>query len=407
MPFDPANFRSRFPSLTLEVQGHHAAFFDGPGGSQVPLSVIDAQRDYYLSRNANTHGQFATSRAADETVDEARAASAAFLGAQGPETISFGQNMTTLNFALSRAVGRTLEPGDEVIVTDLEHDANVAPWLSLEERGVVVRSCPVRLEDCTLDMDAMRALIGPKTRHVAIGYASNAVGTVNDVHRVIGWAHAANATVSVDAVHFAPHALIDVTALSCDFLLCSAYKFFGPHVGLLYSRPGALDELPTDRVRPQDPSPPTRIETGTLNHAALAGVTAAIQTIANVGEGDSLRQRISTAFAEIYPYEHRLARRLWQGLADITDLTLYGPPVGDALRAPTIAFRIKDAAPEDVARRLGDEGLFVWDGDFYAVTLIEKLGLSDKGGVVRVGMAPYILMDEVDRLLAAIRKIAK
>ena len=406
MPFDPAAFRSLFPSLDLQVNGRPAAFFDGPGGSQVPLAVIDAQRDYYLTANANTHGQFATSRAADETVERARATSAAFLGAEGPKTISFGQNMTTLNFALARAIGRTLEPGDEVVVTDLDHDANVAPWRSLEERGIVVRSCPVRLQDCTLDMEAMHDLIGEKTRHVAIGYASNAVGTVNDVPAVIGWAHAAGATVSVDAVHFAPHALLDVTSLGCDFLLCSAYKFFGPHIGLLYSRPGALDELPTDRVRPQDPTPPARIETGTLNHAALAGVTAAIETIAAQGEGDSLRQRISAAFAAIYPYEHGLARRLWQGLGEIPVAMRYGPAVSDALRAPTVSFRLEGVSPEMVARTLGDEGFFVWDGDFYATTLIERLSLAAAGGVVRVGMAPYILMDEVERLLEAVRRIA-
>ncbi len=405
MPFDPAAFRSLFPSLDLKVGGRPAAFFDGPGGSQVPLSVIEAQRDYYLRSNANTHGQFATSRAADETVRAARAAAAALLGAAGPETISFGQNMTTLNFLLARAVGRTLRPGDEVIVTDLDHDANVAPWLALQELGIVVRSCPVRLSDCTLDMEAMHALIGERTRHVAVGYASNAVGTVNGVGQVVRWAHAAGATVSVDAVHFAPHALIDVQGLECDFLLCSAYKFFGPHVGLLYSRPGALDALPTDRVRPQDPSAPTRIETGTLNFAALAGVTAAIEAIAMQGEGGSLRQRITSAFAAIYPYEHKLAQHLWEGLSGIPGATLFGPPVGKELRAPTVSFRLQGQSPEAVARRLGDEGFFVWDGDFYAVTLIQRLGLADQGGVVRVGMAPYILTDEVERLLAAVRAI--
>ncbi len=406
MPFDPRPFRSLFPSLSMEVNGQPAAFFDGPGGSQVPQSVIDAQRDYYLRANANVHGQFATSRGADETVRAARTAAAAFLGATGPKTVSFGQNMTTLSFFLARAVGRTLRPGDEVIVTDLDHEANVSPWLGLQELGVVVRSCPVHLDTCTLDMDAMRAMIGEKTRHVAVGYASNAVGTVNDVARIIGWAHAAGATVSIDAVHFAPHALIDVTALDCDFLLCSAYKFFGPHVGLLYSRPGALDELPTDRVRPQDPSAPTRIETGTLNHAALAGVTAAIETIAAQGAGGSLRERIASAFAEIYPYEHGLARRLWQGLSEIPGVTLYGPPVGDALRAPTVSFRVAGLSPEDVARRLGEKGFFVWDGDFYAVSLIAQLDLAETGGVVRIGMAPYVLMDEVERLLGAVRTLA-
>ncbi len=407
MAFDPREFRSLFPALSLTVNGHPAAFFDGPGGSQVPEAVIAAHRDYYVTRNANTHGQFTTSRRADETVDEARQAAAALLGAEGPETISFGQNMTTLNFALARAVGRTLQPGDEVIVTDLDHDANVAPWLSLEERDIVVRWCPVHLDSCTLDMDAMRGLIGPRTRHIAVGYASNAVGTVNDVQEVVRLGHAVGAQLSIDAVHFAPHALIDVQELGTDFLLCSAYKFFGPHIGILYSRPGALDRLPTDRVRPQEPAAPTRIETGTLNHAALAGTTAAIETIAQQGDGPDLRARIATAFAAIYPYEHGLARQLWQGLAEISGVTLYGPQVGEGLRAPTVSFRLRDQEPAAVAAQLGEQGFFVWDGDFYAVTLIDRLGLADKGGVVRVGMAPYIVPEEVDALLAAVREIAR
>ncbi len=406
MAFDPVRFRSLFPALSRTVNGHPAAFFDGPGGSQVPEAVIAATREYYVSRNANTHGQFLTSRRADETVAEARQAAAALLGAEGPETISFGQNMTTLNFALARAIGRTLRPGDEIVVTELDHDANVAPWLSLAERGAVLRWCPVRLDSCTLDMDAMRALIGPKTRHIAVGYASNAVGTVNDVGEVVRLGHAVGATVSIDAVHFVPHGLVDVQALGADFLLCSAYKFFGPHVGILYSRPGALDELPTDRVRPQDATAPTRIETGTLNHAALAGTTAAIETIAGQGVGADLRTRIESAFAAIYPYEHALAGRLWQGLADIPGVTLYGPVVGSALRAPTISFRIQGHEPAAIAAILGEQGFFVWDGDFYAVTVIDRLGLADKGGVVRVGMAPYILEAEVDALLAAVRNIA-
>ncbi len=406
MAFDPAPFRDLFPALAMTVGGRPAAFFDGPGGSQVPEAVIAAHRDYYVARNANTHGQFQTSRLADETVAAARSAAAALLGAEGPTSISFGQNMTSLNFALARAVGRTLQRGDEIVVTDLDHDANVAPWLSLEERGVVVRSCPVHLDTCTLDMDALRAIIGERTRHVAVGYASNAVGTVNDVGEIVRLAHAAGATVSIDAVHFAPHGLIDVQALDADFLLCSAYKFFGPHVGILYSRPGALDHLPTDRVRPQDPAAPTRIETGTLNHAALAGTTAAIETIAAQGDGVSLRERIASAFAAIYPYEHGLAGRLWQGLRAIPGVTLYGPPVGDALRAPTVSFRLAGSEPSSVAARLGAQGFFVWDGDFYAVTLIKRLGLADQGGVVRVGMAPYIVDREVDGLLQAVRAIA-
>lgn len=406
LPFDVASFRRHFPSLSREVNGHAAAFFDGPGGSQVPLAVMDAQRDYYLNHNANTHGQFATSREADAIVTSARHAMAMMLGAAGDDTISFGQNMTTLNFALARALGRRLSPGDEVIVTELDHDANVSPWLSLQERGVKIRVWPVRLDDCSLDLGSLRSLLTDRTRVVAVGYASNAVGTVNDVPAIIEAAHAVGALVVVDAVHFAPHHAIDVQALDCDFLLCSAYKFFGPHVGVLYSRPGLLDELPTDRVRPQDPAAPTRIETGTLNHAALAGVTAAVDLIALFGSGADLRGRIVSAFTEIYPYEHALAGRLWHALEDVPGLRLYGQPVSSQLRSPTISFRLPEVAPEEAARRLGDEGLFVWDGDFYAVTLIERLGLAKIGGVVRVGMAPYITESEVDRLAQAVRHIA-
>jgi selenocysteine lyase/cysteine desulfurase len=252
----------------------------------------------------------------------------------------------------------------------------------------------------------MADLIGERTRHVAVGYASNAVGTVNDVGAIAALAHRVGATVSVDAVHFAPHHSIDVQALDIDYLLCSAYKFFGPHVGVLYSRPGLLDRLPTDRVRPQKPSAPTRIETGTLNHAALAGVTAAVDTIAAAGRGTTQRERLLDAFADIYAYEHELGRRLWEGLAASPGLTLFGSPFGTELRAPTVSFRVAGLAPGEVAAELGQRGFFVWDGDFYAVALIEALGLSDKGGLVRVGMAPYILPEEVDALLDAVRSLA-
>lgn len=400
--------RHAFPSLQRTgPDGQPLIYLDGPGGSQVPASVIAAIANYYMHHNSNTHGQFITSQESDAAIWQAREHMAALLGASTPHSISFGQNMTTLNFLLSQALGRTLKPGDEVIVTELDHDSNVAPWLALEERGVVVRFAPVT-RDAELDLEALAALVTEKTRIIAVGWASNAVGTVNPLPQIREWASNVGALLVVDAVHWAPHGLIDVEQLRPDVLLCSAYKFFGPHIGVLYTRPGLLDTLPTLRVRPQTPTAPERIETGTLNHAALAGVTAAVDFIAGFADqqDQDLRSRIRQAMTQIYHYEHDLAAKLHRGLSALSGVKLYGPPVGAQDRAPTVSFTVASTPAADVAHALGQRGILAWDGDFYAMTLVDRLGLRDDGGLVRLGLAPYNDLHEIERTLDAVEAIA-
>ena len=410
---DLSRCRSQFPSLGRVVGGRPVAYLDGPGGTQVPAGVIAAVTGYYQTSNANAHGVFASSLETDAVVAGARAAMAALLGAPGPATISFGQNMTTLAFSLAHALARRVRPSDEVVVTDLDHDANVTPWRVLAERGAVLRHVPVR-PDATLDMDAFRALVGERTRLVAVGYASNAVGTVNDLATIRAWTREVGALLAVDAVHWVPHGVADVTALDPDFLFCSAYKFFGPHVGVLYSRPGALDALPTDRLRPQRDAAPERVETGTLNHAALAGVTAAVGFIAGLAPAppadlapaapadSDLRERLVAAMTAVYDGERRLLERLWRGLGELPGVRRFGPEVGKAQRAPTVSFTVDGVHPDEVAARLAAAGVYVWSGNFYAVTIVERLGLAASGGLVRAGMAPYTTEEEVDRLLAVV-----
>ncbi|PZN01798.1 MAG: cysteine desulfurase-like protein [Bacillota bacterium] len=409
--------RAEFPALQRTVGGQPAAFLDGPGGTQVPQAVIEAMATYLVERNANTHGAFPTSRATDETIAAARAAMADFLGAT-PAEVAFGPNMTTLNFNLARAIGRTLRPGDEIVVTELDHDANVSPWLVLQEQGAVIRWLPVDPATCTLDLDRLGDLLGRRTRVVAIGWASNAVGTVNDVARAVRMAHEAGALAVVDAVHYAPHGPIDVRAIGCDFLLCSAYKFFGPHVGVLYGRRAAFEALETYRVRPQSAAAPEKIETGTLNHEGLAGLTAAVDFLARLGQryldafrdavggATGRRAAILAAMHAIEAYEAPLAERLRRGLATLPGVKVYGPPEGHP-RTPTVSFTVAGRHPAEVARFLAERGLFVWDGDFYAVTLIERLGLKASGGLVRVGLAPYNTAAEIERLLEAVEALGR
>lgn len=393
--------RSDFPVFERRIEGRTLALFDGPGGSQVPQEVIEAVSHYYRHSNANTHGAFVTSRETDALLEETRRDCAAFLRAPEAETISFGANMTTLAFFLSRALGRTLQPGDEILITQLDHEANRGPWLQLRELGLVVREVTMTPAG-VLDYDDFLSKLSERTRVTAVGWASNALGTVNNLGWIREQTRRVGSLLVVDAVHYAPHFSINVKTLEPDFLLCSAYKFYGPHVGILYSRPNLLGQLPTDRLSVQDARAPWRIETGTLNHAAIAGVRATIHYLAKFGEGPDLRSRIEQTFSRLERYENRLARRLWTGLSAIPSVQLYGPAFEEEQRAPTIAFRVRHLSPRAVAERLAERGIFVWDGDFYAARAIELLGLAGRGGVVRAGISMYTTEEDVDRLLEAV-----
>jgi cysteine desulfurase family protein (TIGR01976 family) len=362
--------RRDFPALTKNPD---MAFLDGPGGSQVPQAVVDAIADVYASCNVNTHGNFALSREVDRRMEVARSVVATFLGAESGSCISFGQSMTTLCFNLSTAIGRTLDKGDEVLVTQLDHEGNRSPWLMLQERGIVVRE--VRLmESGELDPADMAAKITARTKLFAIGASANSLGTVNDIALARRLTREVGALLVVDAVHYAPHFPIDVQALGTDFLLCSGYKFYGPHVGVLYSRPGALDRLPTDRLSVQDPAAPYRIETGTLNHAAIDGVRAAIEYIASWGNGTSLRERVVDAMTHIATYEHELASFYHDAVRRIPGVRVWGPDFAPGrVRAPTVSFSHDKATAAEIATSVGKQGICVWDGDFYAARPIEVL----------------------------------
>lgn len=400
--------RSQFPAFSTQVGGLPAAYFDGPGGTQVPQRVIDAVADAMAYSNANTHGAFLTSRRADAILAEAHAAVADLLGCDADEVV-FGPNMTTLTFAISRAIGRELSAGDEIVLTALDHDANFSPWKALEERGVVIRVADFRKEDCTLDLDHLLGLISSKTKLVAAGYASNAVGTINPVARIAEAAHAAGAWMFVDAVHYAPHGPIDVRAIDCDFLACSAYKFFGPHQGMLYGRRALLERLRPYKVRPADDHAPDRWETGTQNHEAIAGVTAAVGYLAEIGERagatGTRREKLLTAMRTIQACERGLAERLIAGLLAIPGLEFFGvrEPERFGERAPTVAIRLAHESPRQTAERLAALGLFVWDGNYYALNWSERMGLQP-AGAVRIGLAHYNTVDEVERLLEALRR---
>ena len=396
--------RRDFPSLSRTVNGLPLAFLDGPAGTQVPEPVIAAMAEYYRTSNANTHGEFPTSRQTDRLLHEVRETVAAFLGAPSGREISFGQNMTTLNFSLSHALVRRMAPGDEIVITQLDHEANRGPWLNLRERGIVVREVALR-PDGRLDPEDFARQVTAKTRLVALGLASNALGTVNDVALARRLSREVGAWLLLDAVHHAAHFPIDVTALDADFLLCSAYKFYGPHVGILYARPGLLDQLPTDKLRTQEDEAPFRIETGTLNHAALAGVKAAVEYIASWGEGGSLRERAVSAMAGIAGWEHGLGAYYYEEIRKIPGVTVYGPDFSGP-RAPTVSIAIDGVPPTEAARSLGERGVQVWDGHFYAVRAIEALGLAERGGVIRTGIVMYNTREEIDRLLEGVAALA-
>lgn len=409
--------RAQFPAMSRLVNGHAAAYLDSPGGTQVPLRVVDAVREYLLAHNCNLHGAFPTGCETDTIVAEAHAAMSDFLGCD-PEEVSFGANMTTLNLLLAQALLRDMRAGDEVVITQLDHEANRAPWHALADHGIVVREVPVDPESCTLRWDRLEAFVCDRTRVIAVGYASNAVGTVNDVARVAEVARSVGALSVIDAVHFALHGPIDVRAVDCDFLLCSAYKFFGPHVGVLYGRRQVGERLRPLQVCAKPDRLPDKFETGTMNHEGLAGTAEAVEFIADLGrtaepdgaaaEGGTVtdrRRRVVAGMEAIEAYERPLARRLRDGLRGIPGVRVVGPPE-DRPRTSTVALAMDGVRPREAASALGEEGLFVWDGDFYATTLMRRLGYADRGGMVRIGLAPYNTVDEIDRVIAAVERLA-
>jgi cysteine desulfurase family protein (TIGR01976 family) len=412
--------RAEFPCLaSVKVAGLPAAYFDGPGGTQVPQRVLDAITHYLVHTNANAGQASQTGVQSDAVIAGARQALADLLGAGSADEIALGANMTTLNFNLARALGRDLMPGDEVIVTELDHEANVSPWLTVaEDRGATVQWVRVDTETCTLDMQDLEAKLSTRTKILAVGMASNATGTVNDVPRIARMAKAAGATVVVDAVHAVPHLPVDVKALGCDFLLCSAYKFFGPHVGILWGRPEAFAALKTYKVRPQYEHAPFKIETGTLNHEGIAGSAVAVDFIADIGRKvrngaaplapvgtPDRRQQLVDGLKAIEEYEGDLLAQLLAGFARIAGLKTYGPPAGH-MRTPTVSFTLEGVAPSAIATALAQRAIFVGAGNFYAKTVIERLGLYATG-VARVGLAPYNTAEEVDRLVQAVGALAK
>jgi cysteine desulfurase family protein (TIGR01976 family) len=397
--------RAEFPALARSHHGELVAYFDGPGGTQVPRAVVEAMNDYLYHHNANTHWAYPTSAETDAAIEAARQVLADFLLAT-PAEIAFGLNMTSLTYHLGRGLGRGWDAGDEIIVTELDHHANVAPWQALaRERGIVLRPIPLRTADGTLDLDVLPRALGPRTRLVAVGMASNALGTVSDVSAICAKARHAGVLSFVDAVHAAPHLLIDVRAIGCDFLACSAYKFYGPHVGILYGRRELLESLDIPRLEPAPDTAPERLEPGTQNHEGIVGAAAAVEFLAGLGRGGSRRARLAAAYGELHRRGAALFRQLWDGLGEIPKVQRFGPPP-DAPRTPTLGFVVKGRASTTVAERLAAAGIYVSHGDFYAATVIERLALGPEG-LVRAGMSCYSTEDEVDRLIDQVAAIAK
>jgi cysteine desulfurase family protein (TIGR01976 family) len=424
LALDLEAIRGAFPALDLKVNGQPAVYLDNPGGTQVTRACADAITAYLLTANANTHGAFLTSARTDEVIAASHAAMADLLNASDPHEIVYGPNMTTLTFAFSRAIGRTLKRGDEIVVTGLDHDANVSPWRMLaKDRGLTLRVVDVDLATCTLDMADFRAKITPKTKVVAVGYASNAVGTINDVETVIGWAHEVGALGWVDAVQYAPHAPIDVQALGCDFLACSVYKFFGPHQGVVWGKREHLERLTPYKVRPASDDIPDRWETGTQAYELQAGTAATIDYLTTLGRPyvDAVRDQfpgmsgrrlaLHAAMAAIQLHERALIERLIAGLKTLPGVTLYGlvdenDPKQMARRVPTVSLTVAGHTPRELAEALGQRGIFAWDGNYYALTLMERLGLEGRGGALRLGIAHYNTAEEIDRVIVALHEIA-
>jgi len=415
--FDVEALRAEFPALAREQDGRPVAFLDGPGGTQVPQRVIEAVTHYYREMNANAGGAFRTSELSDAMVDEAHAAVADFLGAASPHEIKFGYNMSTLTLHMGRSIGATLAPGDEIVVTTLDHEANVSTWKAMAaDRGVTVRTVDIHEDDVTLDLEDLESKLGPRTRLVAVGYASNAVGSVSPVGEIVARAHEVGALTYVDAVAFAPHGPIDVQALDTDFLVCSAYKWFGPHLGALYGKTEVLDGLPAYKVRPAH----DRFETGTAAFEAIAGTLAATDYLRDVGrsygdvtgapgaaDASERRRELVAGMAAIAAYERGLVTRLIDGLEALPGVAIHGitDRAAFASRVPTVSISIEGVPPRAAAMALGRAGIYVWDGDFYATSLIERLGKADVGGVLRLGLVHYNTREEVDRTLGALANL--
>jgi cysteine desulfurase family protein (TIGR01976 family) len=408
---DIAWVRSQFPSLKTQVNGQTAAFLDGPAGTQVPTQVIHAIQSYLLTSNANTGGAFLTSRRTEEIIAHARASMADLFHCEKDEVV-FGQNMTTITYAISRAIARDLQPGDEILLTTLDHDANYSPWKALEEKGVVIRQVDIREADCTLDLDDLKSKLNEKTRLIAVGYASNSVGTINPVPEITRLAHAAGAMIYIDAVHYAPHGLIDVMALDCDFLVCSPYKFFGPHMGALYGKRQHLQSFRPYKVRPCTDQIPDRWESGTQIHELIAGIGAAVEYLAELGRrsdasAKTRREAIAAAYHATVAHETEIIWRLISGLQSIPGAHVYGitDPQRSAERCSTLSLRIGNHHPTAIATFLGERGIFTWDGNYYALNLSERLDVESQGGMLRIGLVHYNTAEEVDRLLASLREL--
>jgi cysteine desulfurase family protein (TIGR01976 family) len=405
--------RAQFPALAQTVNGQPAVFLDGPGGTQVPQRVIDAMADYLARDNANTGGAYVTSRNTDRMIAHARAGMADFLNCDADEVV-FGPNMTTLTYAMSRAIGRKLGLGDEIVLTLLDHDANFSPWKALEEKGVTIRTVDFSPADCTLDMHDLARKITSRTRLVAVGYASNAVGTINNVAEVVRLARQVGALSYLDAVHYAPHGTIDVRALDSDFLVCSTYKFFGPHMGVLYGKREHLKRLRPYKVRPNTDNIPNCWEWGTLNHESIAGIKGCVDYWEELGRRAkptvrTRREAIVAAHEAIYPHERAMTEKMIAGLLAIPGLKLYGisDPRRFDHRCATIVVRIEGHTPLELATKLGERGFFTWDGNYYALNVTEQLDVERLGGFLRVGLVHYNTMEEVGRMLAALREIVE
>ncbi len=416
MNFDVESIRKQFPALERKVNGFQAAYLDCPGGTQVPQRVVDKVVDYLVWHNCNIHGAFATSIETDSIILEGRKAFADLLGCSWEE-ISFGGNSTSINFNLAHAIARDLKPGDEVLITDIDHEANRGPWELLEERGITVQNVKVDLDHCIIDMADYKAKLNARTRVVAFNYASNGVGTISDVEKMVAMAHEAGALTVVDAVNYVLHGPVDVKKIDTDFLICSAYKLFGPHIGILYAKKEKMEALRTIKVKEQENWAPLKFETGTLNHEGIAGAAEAIEFIASVGEKyeadfekelkglTGRRRKVIAGMLALEAYEQPLTEFLLDELEKIPGVKVYGPPKGHP-RTSTVSFTMKQRSPREVAEYLAEKGIFVWDGDFFASKLVYVLGLRESGGLIRIGLSPYNTKNELERTLQALRELA-